>query len=47
MPPRRSHPRKRAVPDVVTDVGSALREPQQDLAQTKLDLEMERLREEN
>ena len=47
MPPRRSYPRKRAAPDAVADVVSALGEPQHDPAQTKWDLEMERLREEN
>ena len=47
MPLRRSHPRKRAVPDAVADVGSALGEPQHDPAQIEWDLEMKRLREEN
>ena len=47
MPLRRSHPRKRAAPDAVVDVGSALGEPQHDPAQIGRDLEIERLREEN
>ena len=47
MPPRRSHPRKRAALDAVADVGSTLGEPQHDPAQIERDLEMERLREEN
>ena len=47
MPLRRSHPRKRAAPDAVVNVGSALGEPQHDPAQTERDLEMKRLREEN
>ena len=47
MPPRRSYPRKRAAPDAVAVVGSALGEPQHDPAQTEREFEMERLREEN
>ena len=47
MPPRRSHPRKRAAPDAVADVGSALGEPQHDPTQTEQDLEIKRLRVEN
>ena len=47
MPPRRSHPRKRAAPDAVTNVGSTLGEPQCDPAQIEQDLEIERLRKEN
>ena len=47
MPPRRSHPRKRAAPDVVADVGSTLGEPQHDPAQIEWNLKIERLRLEN
>ena len=47
MPPKRSYTRKRAAPDAMADVGSALGEPQHDPAQIERDLEMERLREKN
>ena len=47
MPPRRSCPRKRAAPDAVADVGSALGESQHTPAQFDKDLEIERLRLEN
>ena len=47
MPPMRSHPRKRVMPDAVADVGFVLGEPQHDPTQTEWDLKMERLREEN
>ena len=47
MPQRRSYLRKRAAPDAMADVGSALGEPYHDLAQTERDFKMERLREEN
>ena len=47
IPPRRSYPRKRAVPDAVADIGSTLGEPQHTPAQLDKDLEIERLRLKN
>ena len=47
MPPKRGHPRKRAAPDIVADVGSTLGDSQHEPAQINKDLEIEGLRLEN